>query len=100
MRKHTLDARINREKPRQAETAALLTVCPLKAVGQRTVIPILGIILIRNSVVLLGNRGILIFIFKNIALKFLLIANSFDWIKEKNRLQMINQAVAEAKIWL
>lgn len=37
--------------------------------------------------------------FKNIALKFFLIANSFDWIKEKNRLKMINQAVAEAKIW-
>lgn len=33
MRKHTRDARINREKPCQAETAALLTVCPAEGGG-------------------------------------------------------------------
>lgn len=33
MRKHTLDARINRKKPSQAETAALLTVCPAEGGG-------------------------------------------------------------------
>lgn len=68
---------LTERKPSQAETAALLTVRRAEGGGTEDT-PVLGMILIKSLVISWGMGEHSLLFFKNIAFKFLLIANSFD----------------------